>query len=71
METTTSTYAWVENDEITNIIIWDGIEKYNPGREIELFELPSDTNINIGWKRIDGVWTAPPEPLPLIFPEQI
>ena len=52
-------YAVVENDEVTNVINWDGEEPYTPAEGQELLELTGEVFAGIGWTRVDGVWTAP------------
>lgn len=52
-------YAVVENDEVINVINWDGEEPYIPEADQELIELTGEVFAGIGWTRVDGVWAAP------------
>lgn len=46
------TYAIIEAGVVTNVIVWDGIQPYNPGegRELVLLDGPG----GIGWDYQDG-----------------
>jgi hypothetical protein len=50
-------YAEIENDLIVNVSVWDGETIWETGKEI--IELPDDSLMGIGWKRIKGVWQEP------------
>lgn len=52
-------YAIVENNEVTNVINWDGEEPYTPAEGQELLELSGGFFAGIGWTRVNGVWTPP------------
>ena len=52
-------YAIVSNDEVVNVINWDGEEPYTPEEGHELIELTGGVFAGIGWTRVDGVWVAP------------
>lgn len=54
-------YAVVSNDEVINVINWDGEEPYTPAEGQELIELTGGVFAGIGWTRVDGVWVSPPE----------
>ena len=51
-------YAHIADDQIINVIIWDGEERYEA--EGELLAVPDDSPLGIGWTRVDGEWFAPP-----------
>lgn len=53
-------YAIIVNDVVTNVILWDGQEDYQPSEECELIEV--DEEVSIGWFKEGGVLVAPPEP---------
>ena len=54
-------YAVIENDEVVNIILWDGKTAYDPGRGrtlVPMSDLPSGADF--GWRRgSQGVWAPP------------
>lgn len=54
-------YAIVSNDEVINVINWDGEEPYVPVDGQELVELTGDTFAGVGWTRVNGEWVAPIE----------
>ena len=62
-------FAIYKDDVILNVIVADSKEiaekvtKYNA--------IETDGNPWIGWTLIDGVWTAPPEPEPIIEEEVV
>lgn len=48
-------YAIIKNDEILNVVLWDGVSSFNHGYEgAELVEVPSFVG-NYD-KKIDGKW---------------
>lgn len=57
-------YFEVTKDEhiVVNCIIYDGVSPYNPPVGQYLISSEDEPNIGFGWKKINGVWTAPPEP---------
>ncbi|MDW3779162.1 hypothetical protein QWU01_20355 [Kluyvera cryocrescens] len=50
-------YAVVEDNIVTNIVMWDGAEEWEPEKG-EAFPAPS--NVGIGWSYVDGEYIAPP-----------
>lgn len=49
-----------EQNEIVNIIIYDGISVYDPGVGLRLFPVSDDTFVDVGW-----IWTVNgPQPPP-------
>ncbi len=53
-------YALIENNQVVNVVLWDGETEYKPDSEI--FALADDEPVGPGWKRKNGKWVAPPEP---------
>ena len=53
-------YAIVEGNVVTNIVLWDGAEKWEPAQGVAH---PAPPEAGIGWGFIDGGFIAPP-PLP-------
>lgn len=54
-----SRYALVQNDEVVNVVEWDGETEYAP--DGELVALADDEPVGPGWTRKKGKWVAPPE----------
>jgi hypothetical protein len=53
-------YAVIENNEIKNIINWDGKTFLSPEIMSKLIKKEIGDNLNIGATIIDGVWTPKP-----------
>jgi hypothetical protein len=53
-------YYVVRNDTIENTILYDPANTYDPGDGAELHLASSIPNVGVGWRKLDGVWTAPP-----------
>lgn len=53
-------YAQIIDDEIVNVILWDGEGAL--GLEGELLKLADRAPLGIGWTLVEGQWVAPPEP---------
>ena len=43
---------------VQNVIVWDGISTYSRNG-FDLIKSDDAPCVWIGWKKIDGVWTAP------------
>lgn len=56
-------WALIDDDRIVNVIVWDGVEPYDPGA-LEILELEEGSPLGIGWTRDGDEWIAPPEPEP-------
>lgn len=54
-------YAIYESDVILNVIVADSLEIAEETTGMNAIEV--DREPWIGWTLIDGVWTAPPEPI--------
>lgn len=54
-------YAVVLNDEVINVVVWDGITPWAP-EEGEAVLVPEGEVAGIGWSYVDGVFAPPPEP---------
>lgn len=46
---------------VINIIIWDGVSRYNPRQNTLLVEDDAPKGVSFGWKLVDGQWIAPPQ----------
>ena len=61
-------YAVVLDDEVVNVVLWDGEGEYTPLSGGEAVLVESDSPVGIGWTRVDGEWVMPdwmlPEPAP-------
>jgi hypothetical protein len=59
-----ATYALIHDDQIVNMIVWDGEDAYTPAADIEIVaatDLPEGAGI--GWsKDQSGNWIAPEIP---------
>jgi hypothetical protein len=51
-------WAHIEDDEVINVSLWDGVTPFDPG--CELVELPDDSPVGPGWTRKGNQWIAPP-----------
>jgi len=54
------TCAAIKDGIVVNVVVWDGVTEYNPGKGIELVCI-DETNVGIGWSYADGKFTAPIE----------
>jgi len=45
-------YAFVQNDIVSNIIVWDGVTEYDPGAQGLLVELGETEWCDIGYQYI-------------------
>lgn len=54
-------YALICDDEVVNVILWDGEEEYTPAESYEI--IPVTEEVGIGWKRGESGWIVPPEPV--------
>ncbi|EIX0015429.1 hypothetical protein P2P35_08585 [Escherichia coli] len=52
-------YAIVEGNVVTNIVLWDGAEKWAPAQGVAH---PAPPETGIGWGYIDGQFIAQPPP---------
>lgn len=50
-------YAIVEGNVVTNIVLWDGAEKWEPAQGVAH---PAPPETGIGWGFLDGEFIAPP-----------
>lgn len=50
-------YALVENNVVTNIVLWDGVSPFET--DGELIPLDDDPPLGIGWHREGSEWIAP------------
>ena len=58
-------YAVIENSMVVNVIVWDGVEEYNPGDGFELVKIDEGVFAGIGfeWNGTDFIDVRPePEP---------
>jgi hypothetical protein len=55
-------YAIVKDNEVMNVVIWDGETEYTPGGE--LVALADDEPVGPGWSRADDEWVAPADDAP-------
>jgi hypothetical protein len=49
-----------EQGYVENIIIWDGVSRYNPKNKTLLLESEAPTGATFGWQLVNGEWIAPP-----------
>jgi hypothetical protein len=58
-------YLVIENDLVTNVVVWDGESEWiaPDGAVIE----QAEDHIGIGWRKVDGQWIAPE---PLVLPSE-
>ena len=59
-------YIIIKDGTVENIIEWDGVTNWSPppGCTIELVDEYSA--ISMRWTKVEGVWTAPPAPDPIV-----
>lgn len=50
-------YAEVINEEVMNVILWDGVSPY--AAEGELILIPAALPVSIGWRHEDGQFYPP------------
>lgn len=54
-----------DTHQVINCILWDGVSPYTPPSGLYLISEGDVPGMAVGWKKINGVWTAPePEALP-------
>ena len=44
---------------VENIIIWDGVSRYNPKNKTLLAANEAPIGATFGWQLVDGEWIAP------------
>ena len=49
-----------EQGYVENIIIWDGVSRYNPKNKTLLLESEAPTGATFGWQKVDGEWIPVP-----------
>lgn len=54
-------YAWVENDVVRDYTDHDPSATYHPD-VAQFYSVTIPDNVERGWSRAGGTWTAPPEP---------
>jgi hypothetical protein len=54
-----SRYAIVQDNDVVNVVLWDGETDYNP--DGELVALADHEVVGPGWTRKKGKWVAPPQ----------
>lgn len=54
-------YAWVENDVVRDYTDHDPSTTYHPD-VAQFYSVVIPSNVERGWSRAGGTWTAPPEP---------
>lgn len=60
-------WAMARNGLVENVVIWDGVTEWDYG-DFEVFELEEGSVVGIGWVLVDGVWSAPVQPEPVVEP---
>lgn len=57
---------WLEvtksDHRVVNRIVWDGVTPYEPPSSLYLVPSDEHPGLDMGWAKIDGVWTAPERP---------
>jgi opacity protein-like surface antigen len=48
-----STYAVVNDEVVTNLILWDGISKWNSGEGVAV-KIPDNFDVDLGYKYANG-----------------
>jgi hypothetical protein len=49
-----------EQGYVENIIIWDGVTRYNPKNKTLLLENNAPTGVTFGWQLVNSEWIALP-----------
>jgi hypothetical protein len=57
-----NTYAYIENGQVTNVIVWDGKDDWTPPEGVTMVELPDDSSVGIGFTYDGATFTPPPPP---------
>jgi|DEB0MinimDraft_6_1074348.scaffolds.fasta_scaffold216883_2 hypothetical protein len=56
-------YAVVDASSlIVNVVVFNGIDAWNPPEGCTCVELPADSGAGIGWSYVDGEFVSPPKP---------
>lgn len=58
--------AWIENDHIRDYCIGDPALLYHPD-VAAFYNTEIADEVERGWSLVEGVWTAPPEPEPVVW----
>jgi hypothetical protein len=56
-------HAWVENDVVRDYTDLNPADTYHPD-VAQFYSVVIPGNVERGWSRVGGTWTAPPEPAP-------
>lgn len=51
-------YALIENDEVQNIVLWDGESQFTP-TEGKMVKLPESLPVDIGWSYVKNKFKKP------------
>lgn len=54
-------YALIRNNVVENVIVWDGVEPYNPGADFILVKIENKAVVGIGWVYDGSTFAPPPE----------
>lgn len=58
-------YAVLNSDSlVVNVVVFNGIDAWNPPEGCTSVEIPEDSGAGIGWSYVDGEFVSP-EPPPL------
>jgi len=58
-------YAVLNSDSlVVNVVVFNGIDAWNPPEGCTCVEIPKDSGAGIGWSYVDGEFVSP-EPPPL------
>jgi hypothetical protein len=52
-----NTYAIIENNVVTNVIVWDGVSPYECSGDLIL--VPENLSVSIGWEYNNGAFIEP------------
>jgi hypothetical protein len=55
----------LNGDTVVNHIVWDGSSGWSPPEGHTLVAEEEGSEVNVGWRLVNGEWIAPPEPEPL------
>ena len=57
-------YALIKNDTVSNVVLWDGSDKWTPPEDVTLVMVDEGWGFGVGDLYIDGVFyrPVPPEP---------